>query len=67
MYGAHMNRNMKDLIVNENISFYLYMFHRCFRQITSIFRQNKPMKKNTTTVVESWPKKFVMDIIFLQV
>jgi hypothetical protein len=45
MYGAHMNRNMKDLIVNENISSYLYMFHMCFRQIISMFRQYKPMKK----------------------
>jgi len=40
-----MNRNMKDLIVNENISSYLYMFHMCFRQIISMFRQYKPMKK----------------------
>jgi hypothetical protein len=45
MYGTHMNRNMKDLIVNEDISSYLYMFHTCFRQITSMFRKYKPMKK----------------------
>jgi hypothetical protein len=65
MYGAHMNRNMKDLIVNENIPSYLYMFHMCFKQIISMFKQYKPMKKNTTTIAESWPKKFVMDIISL--
>jgi hypothetical protein len=63
MYGAYMNRNMKDLIVNENISSYLYMFHMCFRQITSMFRQYKPMKKYATTIAELWPKKFVVDII----
>ncbi len=56
---------MKYLIVNENISSYLYMFHTCFRQTTSMLRQYKPMKKNTTTIAKLWPKKFVMDIISL--
>jgi hypothetical protein len=65
MHGAHMNRNMKDLIVNENISSYLYMFHMCFRQVKYMFRKYKPMKTNTTTIAQSWPKKFVMDIIYL--
>jgi hypothetical protein len=55
-----MNRNMKDLIVNENISSYLYMFHMCFRQTIFMFRQYKPMKKKKTTIVKSWPKKFVV-------
>jgi hypothetical protein len=64
MYGAHMNRNMKDVIVNENISFNLYMFHMCFRQIKYMFRKYKPMKKKTT-IAKSWPKKYVMDIISL--
>jgi hypothetical protein len=60
-----MNRNMKDLILNENTSSYLYMFHTCFRQITSMFRQYQPMNNIETTIVELWPKKFVMDIISL--
>jgi hypothetical protein len=45
MYGANMNTNMKDFIVNKNISSYLYMFHMCFKQITTMFRKYKPMKK----------------------
>ncbi len=58
-----MNKNMKDLIVDESISSYLYIFHTHFKQIMSMFRQNKPIKKNTTIIAKSWPKKFVMDII----
>ncbi len=60
-----MNTNMKYLIVNENISSYLYMFHTCFRQIKYLFRKYKPVKKNTTTITKSWPKKFVVEIIYL--
>jgi hypothetical protein len=56
MYGAHMNRNMKNLIVSENILSYLYMFHMCFKQIKYMSRKYKPVKKNTTTIAKSWQR-----------
>ncbi len=35
----------------------------CFRQIISMFKQYKPMKKNTTTIAKSWPKKLQTQFI----
>jgi hypothetical protein len=51
-----MNRNMKNLIVSENILSYLYMFHMCFKQIKYMSRKYKPVKKNTTTIAKSWQR-----------
>jgi hypothetical protein len=58
MYGAHMNRNMKNIIVNENILSYLYMFHMCFKQI-------KYVSRKYNYYCQIMAKKFVMDIISL--
>jgi hypothetical protein len=61
IYDTHISR-MKYFQLLQNIAFYLYVHHMCFKHITFVCKKHKLMKLffGTIFIIKSWDEKFVM-------